>query len=95
MTHPGITELREQLAGLKREAETIGSDLAHESAEASKWEQRAMDAVRRGDDVAAREALERQAAHAERASVAEQELMRLREMEATCHEFLAAAGVAV
>ena len=89
---PVLAELREQLAGLERDARLLAEDAAREAAAASLWEQRAFDAVRRGDDGAARTALEQQAAHADRAAIGEHELALVREMQVACREFLSAAG---
>jgi phage shock protein A len=91
---PVLAQLREQLADLERDARTLVADIAREGAEASRWEQRAFDAVRRGNDGDARASLEQQAIHADRAAIGEHELALVREMQVACRDFLSAAGAA-
>lgn len=88
MTERAYAELREQLAALERDAAVITEDLERAIAEASRCEQRAMEAVLRNDDREARAAIEQHRAHTDAAAVAAEELKLLESMQAACRRAL-------
>ena len=82
------SDLRQQLAGLEHEATTMQKDLDREGATAAQWEQRAMAAVQRNDDGAAREALVHHERHSDAAAALQAELTLLHAMQQTCRDVL-------
>ena len=86
------SDLRQQLAGLEHEATAMQKDLDREAMAAAEWEQRAMKAVGRGDDGAAREALEYHGRHSDAAAALQAELTLLHAMQQACRDVLLSSG---
>ena len=82
------SDLRGQLAGLEGDATTMQKDLDREATAAAEWEERAMSAVRRSDDGAAREALERSGRHSDAVAALQAELTLLHAMQQACRDVL-------
>lgn len=82
------SDLRGQLAGLEAEATTMQKDLDREAKAAAEWEERAMSAVTRNDDAAARDALERSGRHSDAVASLQAELTLLHAMQQACRDVL-------
>jgi hypothetical protein len=87
----GLQQLRRELAGLETEIVGVEGRLSEIRARQRVIEQRAMDAIRAGDDRAARAALVEMMPHAEAAAPLEADLTVLRAMADECRRWLATA----
>ena len=81
-----VADLREQLSALEAQAVEIASSLNREIARASEAEERAMTAVREGDDMGARAALTENQDAVDAAGILQAELTLLKDMAVTCRE---------
>lgn len=86
-----LQRLRRELAGLETEIVGVEGRLSEIRARQHLIEQRAMDAIRAGDDRAARAALVEMMPHAEAAAPLEADLTVLRAMADECRRWLATA----
>jgi len=86
-----LARLRRELAGLEAEIVGVEGRLSRIRARQRVIEQRAMDAIRAGDDRAARAALVEMLPHAEDAAPLEADLTVLRAMADECRRWLATA----
>jgi hypothetical protein len=84
-----LARLRRELAGLEAEIVGVEGRLSRIRARQRVIEQRAMDAIRAGDDRAARAALVEMLPHAEDAAPLEADLTVLRAMADECRRWLA------
>jgi phage shock protein A len=86
-----LQRLRHELTGLEAEIVSVEGRLSEIRARRRVIEQRAMDAIRAGDDRAARAALVEMMPHAEDAAPLEADLTVLRAMADECRRWLATA----
>jgi phage shock protein A len=86
-----LGQLRRELAGLEAEIVAVDGRLSEIRARQRVIQQRAMDAIRAGDDRAARAALIEMMPHAEDAAPLEADLTVLRAMADECRRWLATA----
>lgn len=86
-----LERLRHELSGLEAEITGVERRLVEIRARQRAVEQRAMDAIRAGDDRAARAALLEMMPHAEDAALLEADLTVLRAMADECRRWLATA----
>jgi hypothetical protein len=85
-------ELREQVAGLERDALALRDDLAQLESDCVRAEAAAMDAIRKGDDACARDELLAHAESSEAAGIVQAELNRVEALLMVCRETLAAVS---
>lgn len=84
-----LTDLQQELAGLEREVAVMKRELAREVAAVADWEQRAMAAVRLGNEAAARDALKNNQRHMDAAAARRAELVHVESLAQACREVIA------